>query len=449
MFLCDTSPVRLSEALDRLQTVCGNIGLNISAKKTEWLYLHNPNSDELDFCRTRRNPLAGNENCCEQVRLAGKPLKHVSCFKYLGSSVSENGGMVEDTRSRVQQAEVLLEKYHAIWSSELTQRAKVRHLKSHVFPALLYATECGNHTQDDLKMIDIFLNKCRRRILSVGRRHADGLVIDNAELERQCPLPTPLDLLSRRRLAFAAKTITKPSSITARRMFFAEVYQPGTKKVGGRARSSYLNVLSQDLKYLNSGDSESPFKDLSHLMAKMSDIGPPGITKALKAMKPDVTRGSSVRLVNQRLKTVSCNVAGCQAAFAEKKELNRHIRRCHSNEDKGGSAPVGVGEFPFNCNSCSRSFRTVGWLNRHITANHGLAAPYVPSVPPLVPRTRVGSPISNVSRPSQGSAMAIEGGNPPTLFNPPNPLCSLQGWRDRSEGTHHTKRGSGRRGGRN
>ena len=83
MYALDTSPVRLSEAVNRLYQTSGKIGLKISVKKTKWLYLHNSDSNELGRCNSKRNPA---EHCCEQILLDGKPLKHVSSFNYLGST---------------------------------------------------------------------------------------------------------------------------------------------------------------------------------------------------------------------------------------------------------------------------------------------------------------------------------------------------------------------------
>jgi hypothetical protein len=76
--------------------------------------------------------------------------------------MSENGGMEEDTRYRVLQAQVSLNKYNAIWKSDLKLRQKVRFFKSHVFPSLVYAAECDNHTQLELGLLDVFINECRR-----------------------------------------------------------------------------------------------------------------------------------------------------------------------------------------------------------------------------------------------------------------------------------------------
>jgi hypothetical protein len=41
-------PLRLSIWLSKLQEVSGSIGLDVSVRKTEWLYLSNPNLSETD-----------------------------------------------------------------------------------------------------------------------------------------------------------------------------------------------------------------------------------------------------------------------------------------------------------------------------------------------------------------------------------------------------------------
>ncbi len=58
--------------------------------------------------------------------------------------------------------------------------------------------------------IAVFLNVCRRKLLGVNRKDADGRTITNIELQRRCRLMMPLDLLSRRRVNFVAKVIARP-----------------------------------------------------------------------------------------------------------------------------------------------------------------------------------------------------------------------------------------------
>jgi hypothetical protein len=327
--LIHTNAAALNEALGRIQSICGSIGLNISVSKTEWLYLNNPVKAELESCAARRTPLV---HCCEQIFLNGCPLRHKSTFRYLGSIVSENGGVEEDTRFRVMQAQLSLSRYNGIWKSDLKLRQKVRFLKTHVFPSLLYGVECGGHTQRDLAMFSVFLNMCRRRILGVSRRAAaDGAAITNAELQRRCRLPEPLDLISCRRLMFVTKLVTRASCETARRVLFAEVApQAGVRRISGRERSSYLNVLALDLRYLYSGGTAR--KSLEGLIALARERGAPEAKRTLKALKPDTARGGSLKLVAARERNLICHVNGCRANFAEQKEVNRHVRNSHPTE---------------------------------------------------------------------------------------------------------------------
>lgn len=414
VFLVDTSPASLTAALARLQTVCSGIGLHISVSKTEWMYLHNPSQDELAGCRAQRSQTA---HCCDHIQIlvdgVTRPIKHVSRFRYLGSILSENGGVDEDTRFRVLQAELSLSKYDAIWKSELSMRQKVRFLKTHVFPSLVYAAECGNHTQSQISQIDVFLNKCRRRLLNVGKRTADGSSISNEELQRRCRLPTPLDLLSRRRLNFISKVVSRPSSQVARNMLFAEVKQEVVvRRVSGRERSSYLNILALDLRYLYSGETSG--RSLDDLLALAYRMGPAHAKKVLMALKPDVARGGSLRLVTSLPKPFACHVIGCNAAFAERKGVYRHIRSSHpavaAAQTVGPTGRVkqvrrGESLLPVRGDvstagdrttlgqqvssdllcpavGCSRTYKSSGWLARHIKSCHGLAVPNNPSATP-------------------------------------------------------------------
>ncbi len=172
---------------------------------------------------------------------------------------------------------------------------------------------------------------CRRKLLGVNRKDAEGRTITNIELQRRCRLMMPLDLLSRRRVNFVAKVIARPSCEMARRMCFAEVVQlrgVKLKKVLGRERSSFLVCLDMDLRYLYSG--EAPSQSLSQVIARAYENGPPFAKMALKALKTDKTRGDSFKLMSARMRDLICPVEGCIVRFAEQKEVNRHVRNTHS-----------------------------------------------------------------------------------------------------------------------
>ena len=143
-----------------------------------------------------------------------------------------------------------------------------------------------------------------------------------------------------------------------------------------------MNVLRADLNYLNSGTTS--LGDLNKFMGLAFSMGPPHAKHELLKLKPDSTKGSTVKLVNEREKIHPCTQQGCTAMFAERKEVNRHIKRSHleavvasSGGNSGGGLPNAL-----NCPHCTRSFKTPGWLDRHIKSNHGLAVPNVPNAPP-------------------------------------------------------------------
>ncbi len=95
LFLIDACSRKLSAALGRLQGECGAIGRNISRKKTQWMYLHNPSKAEMERCVAGRKA-RGSDPCCSGIPLDGASTKHVSAFTYLGSKFLEGGGVSAD-----------------------------------------------------------------------------------------------------------------------------------------------------------------------------------------------------------------------------------------------------------------------------------------------------------------------------------------------------------------
>jgi hypothetical protein len=133
------------------------------------------------------------------------------------------------------------------WSSPASVRAKCRVLNSRVLPVLGYAAECGNHVQANLKSINVFLNSCHYRILSLPK-WSPGWRRQRADLLRwKCPLTSPLGLISPGRLAFVCKLMYRPGCKVARRMLYAELIQwQGLVGNGSRSRSFYSKVLDLD-----------------------------------------------------------------------------------------------------------------------------------------------------------------------------------------------------------
>jgi Zinc finger, C2H2 type len=164
---------------------------------------------------------------------------------------------------------------------------------------------------------------------------------------------------------------------------------------------------------------------LDELLTEAQRLGIWRFKQVLKALKPDAERGRSLKLVSTRPKPLTCPVESCVAKFAEQKEVNRHVRKSHPNTTAGQAAPLaavplaaggdeerrhargvistqggrtgqdngGVTLYGCTVAGCSRSYKSPGWLARHIKSNHsGLAVPHCPIILPPAVVAGVGLP---------------------------------------------------------
>jgi hypothetical protein len=221
------------------------------------------------------------------------------------------------------------------------------------------------------------------------------------------------------------KLIVQPC-MTARRMLFAEInnQQGGHRRVGWREQSSFLNMLALDVYYLHSGTPAG--RSLDDLINDVHCLGLWIFNRVLMALKPETTRGRSLKLVSAWEKPITCPVIGCVAKFAEQKECNRLIWKSHTSMTEsqvvpsttvhtasGERQPIwgvistldgatrqdsgGGGLYQCTVPGCSRSYETSGWLARHIKSSHGLAVPNDPITPPSAVITDVGLPIGEMA----------------------------------------------------
>jgi hypothetical protein len=63
----------------------------------------------------------------------------------------------------------------------------------------------------------------------------------------------------------------------------------------------------------------------------------------LKALKPDIVSGESLKLVNAWERNLMCQENGCQLMFAEQKEVSMYACICHPAEAVATSEGTGTG----------------------------------------------------------------------------------------------------------
>ena len=270
--------------------------------------------------------------------------------------------------SKTARAAAALAKYSALWCSRLSKKTKLRYLRSQVLSILLYGCEPGNHMEGDLKIMARFLRRCMVKLAS--RRKPSRM--------RGTVLMRPLDLMSRPRVSFIAQLLVDPPSELARRMTFAVVanpIRPRDRRIAARDRAAYWNVLSRDMRFLST---DSP---VSHTLEDVQEVYRAGrkarVARFLKRLKPSTDLAS---YAVPKPREIRCSVRGCGQRVVTVKEMTRHLRLAHPAQagkllPKLGARQAAQRQQPqlaYSCphQNCVRSYRTLGWLNRHVKQCH-------------------------------------------------------------------------------
>ena len=145
----------------------------------------------------------------EEVVIGGRALEDVESFCYLGSKIDREGGTEAEVKSRIGKAQAAFTSLNKIWKTrDISLRTKLRIFNSNVESVLLYGCEAWNASQTCIKRIQVFINKCLRKLL--GIRWTDR--ITNEEVfrrTRQCPVG---DEVGRRRWRWIGHTLRKTGS---------------------------------------------------------------------------------------------------------------------------------------------------------------------------------------------------------------------------------------------
>ena len=141
-----------------------------------------------DKTKTMRN------NCqtVDPVKLGEQDIEDVTEFTYLGAKVTKDGNTEAEIKTRINKARGAFAALKNIWKTKMISRkTKIRIFKSNVLSVLLYAAESWKVTKGICHMLEVFQNKCLRRILHIFWPNK----ITNAELhDRTGMLPISLEV---------------------------------------------------------------------------------------------------------------------------------------------------------------------------------------------------------------------------------------------------------------
>ena len=133
---------------DELARNAEKIGLQININKTKML----------------RN----NSQTADPITIGGKYIEEVTEFIYLGAKVSTDGNSESEIKARIIKARGAFAALNNIWkTNKISKRSKIRLFKSNVLSVLLYAAESWKVTKSICQMLEVFQNKCLRKIMRI------------------------------------------------------------------------------------------------------------------------------------------------------------------------------------------------------------------------------------------------------------------------------------------
>ena len=109
-------------------------------------------------------------NCqtADPVKLGEQDVEDVTEFTYLGAKVTKDGNTEAEIKTRINKARGAFAALKNIWKTKIiSKKTKIRIFKSNVLSVLLYAAESWKVTKGICHMLEVFQNKCLRRILHI------------------------------------------------------------------------------------------------------------------------------------------------------------------------------------------------------------------------------------------------------------------------------------------
>ncbi|KAK3546988.1 hypothetical protein QTP86_007917 [Hemibagrus guttatus] len=212
----------IQQKTEKLSEIASTIGLKVNNKKTQVL---------------RKNVTSNTP-----ISIDGTPLEDVQKFVYLGSKVTTDGDCNKDINTRVSKANQAFAMLKPIWrTTSLSIHTKIKIFRSNVISVLLYGSECWKTTTAIEQKLEVFQNKCLRRILKIFWPNT----ISNEELRRRTGANSIQETIQKRRWRWLGHVCRMPPDSLPR---IALRWTPQGKRNRGRPKETWRRTVEKDLK---------------------------------------------------------------------------------------------------------------------------------------------------------------------------------------------------------
>lgn len=169
-------------------------------------------------------------------------LEDVTQFIYLGSLIKYGGDSEADVICRIGKASAVFYCLRPIWtSSTISLTIKLHLYTTIVLPTVTYGSETWKITVAVTRKVDVFHQRCLRRILGIS--YLDH--ITNVEVLRWSKMCRLSFIIAKRRLRLAGHVLRMDRHRITRRQY----WEPLDAKLGrGRPKTNWRSTFKDDLK---------------------------------------------------------------------------------------------------------------------------------------------------------------------------------------------------------
>ena len=231
----------LDYADDTASLECSNHCLQKSSGKVEEISSPTGLTFNAENCRTMSVNDKSNTPICV---LSNEYAKEVHSFNYLGSFITDDGKSSKEMHRRIALAGDKFSKFNKLRRKKnLSIVVKMRLFNASVIPTLLYAMETLNMSTEDERRLDVFQNKCIRKILHINwKQNRSNDYIRG--ITKQLPIQ---EMLRKRSLRYYGHL----SRMAKTRLKLAMNWVPDSKRPRGRPPRCWLSVIEKDMKALD------------------------------------------------------------------------------------------------------------------------------------------------------------------------------------------------------
>ena len=199
----------------------------------------------LNINTTKTKTMRINSNNVQAVRVGDVDIEDVEKFTYLGVVVTKGGGAEEDVEARIRKARNSYLNLKKIWKARyISKELKIGLFNSNVKSVLLYGAESWRMTESIRSKLQVFLNRCLRRIMQVFWPEW----VTNEELWRITKQKPIEQEIRERKWRWLGHTLRKEEKNITRQ---ALRWNPAGRRSRGRPKQTWRRTVEGEMKHAN------------------------------------------------------------------------------------------------------------------------------------------------------------------------------------------------------